>query len=145
MKMLLSQHRLINQAVIASCAIDILKMWTAAAQCHLMTSMRVVSFQKRAALHSRSGGRMNYCIQRIRTSYLLNDYSFKTSWHVNNCDPCTLAKGGSWGQILKLDCWYGLILHKIILKMMYDMTISWKIDWDMDFRIHTILSTSFWL
>jgi hypothetical protein len=37
----------------------------------------------------------------------------------NNMWPA-LAKGGSWGQILKMSCWYGLILHKIIFKMMYD-------------------------
>jgi hypothetical protein len=31
-----------------------------------------------------------------------------------------LAKGGFWGQILKMSCWYGQILHTIIFKMMYD-------------------------
>jgi hypothetical protein len=31
-----------------------------------------------------------------------------------------LAKGGFWGQILKMSCWYGLILHNIGFKIMYE-------------------------
>jgi hypothetical protein len=34
----------------------------------------------------------------------------------------TLAKGGSWGQILKMSCWYGRFCTKLSLK--WCMTIS---------------------
>jgi hypothetical protein len=56
------------------------------------------------------------------------------TWTVSVCFLWqTLAN--SWGQTLKMSCWYGLILHKIIFKMMYDMTISWKFT-EIDLRIH---------
>jgi hypothetical protein len=79
----------------------------------------------------RSSSNAVKCLDRWRSGFLKIVL-------ITVCDLLWQKEALGPGQILKMSYWYGLILHKIIIKMMYD---TWHdnllaIDCNMDFRIH---------
>jgi hypothetical protein len=104
-----------------------------------------------------SRGYENLCLGNYATRKFIQRAVHHSLKHLNTASHLwpALAKGGSWGQILKMSCWYGLILHKIIFKMMYDtwqsldnwLTISWQLTeiWTSEYIILPSILSSSWL